>query len=78
MKHTAKPPHPRTPEEAAHRWNNENGIGTAVNFYPVIGKPGHRRTYTESAAYVLHGQTAVVKVHGAPGCVALAACEVVR
>lgn len=57
-------------------FNQNNPIGSAVKFYPVIGGPAFRLRTTASQAWVLSGHTAVVQLDGESGCVALEACQI--
>lgn len=61
-------------ESECRRWNEQNPVGTTVEYHPVMGKPEHRLRKTRGPAYVLSGHTAVVFLEGESGCVALAAC----
>lgn len=53
------------------RWNAEYPPGTAVLYQPVLGMPQVQPTKTTTNAWLLSGHTAVVRVEGISGAVAL-------
>ena len=75
MRRSYRQPAPRSPQEAVDRWNNEHGIGTLVQFWPVRNRLEYQICRTTSAAWLLSGHTAVVMITGVRGCVALDACK---
>lgn len=61
-----------TPEE----FNDLYGVGTSVNYHPIIGQADHVKTLTRSEAWTLPNGQAVVQVAGKAGCVSLEAISV--
>ena len=62
---------------SAERFNKLFPVGTAVNFFPIIGGEGFDTTETRSEAWELgHGEP-VVKVKGRTGGVCLEAIETI-
>jgi hypothetical protein len=69
---------PPSQEELAFQCDKFNAlfpVGSAVRYYPVLGKPEFVVMRTKSAAYVLSGHTAVVFLEGKAGCVAIENCK---
>jgi hypothetical protein len=62
-------------EKICQEWNSKYPAGTVVEYHPIIDEPGFNLYRTEGLSYVLSGHTAVVRLIGKAGCVALDACK---
>jgi hypothetical protein len=60
----------------AEEFNEQYGIGTSVNYHPVIGEVEHQKTRTRSEAWSLWSGEPVIKVNGIVGCVSLHAISI--
>jgi hypothetical protein len=60
----------------SEQWNYLYGVGTSVNYHPVIGLPDHEKMITYSDAWTLESGEAVIQLVGKAGCVALDAISV--
>lgn len=63
------------PQDAADQWNLQHRIGTPVLYWPGLRVGEGRRSVTRSKAWVLDSGSAVVKVEGYAGGVALTHIE---
>lgn len=60
----------------AQEFNQRYGVGTSVNYHPIIGQPEHVKTRTRSEAWHPSNNEPVVQVEEKAGCVALAAISI--
>lgn len=64
----------RKPQHEADDWNSRVAPGDQVYYRSHPGAPPER-LFTDGAAYVLSGHTAVLFLKHKAGCVAVSACE---
>ena len=72
MASTLRRRQPETDTEATvFAWNQQHPVGQAVEYRPILGQVNALKTRTASVAWLLSGHTAVVKIEGVSGGVAL-------